>query len=101
MVEDLVEGVVDEADANGAEQRAVPAEDVVGEHRVDMVGDAERAGKVQRRLDDEQIGDRAEPQHQVRRVVVASQPDDRVAQCQHGADDHGDFQDRQGPVLQG
>jgi len=62
--------------------------------------DAERAGKVERRFDDEQVSNGAEPEHEVGRVVVAAQSDDRVHQREDCAGDHRQFQDRQCPVLQ-
>ncbi|SKW32065.1 Uncharacterised protein [Mycobacteroides abscessus subsp. abscessus] len=65
-----------------------------------MLTDAERPWKIQGRLDDQEIGDRSEPHHDVRRIVVTAQPNDRVEQRQYGTPDHGQLQDRQRPVLE-
>jgi len=91
-------------DGNNVERQPAPQEVhreyVVGEHRIDVVTDAEGCGEIERRFDDEQVGDRPKPQHEVGRIVVAAQSHDRIDQREHRPDDHRDFQHWQGPVLQ-
>jgi len=75
-------------------------EDVVVEDHTDLILDHEDVREVQRDLGDEQIDDGREPQHQVGRIAVATQPPYRPPKGEHRTADHQQFQHRQGPVGQ-
>ncbi len=76
-------------------------EHIVREHRVDVLFDSECGREVQGWLDDEQIRARAEPQHQIGGITVSAQSENGVREGKNSADDDGQFEDGERPILQG